>query len=104
VKKPRFFCDNCGAEVDRNTKICPKCGRFFSSVRCPRCGFAGAEKLFASGCPVCGYSVPSAPPKNSPRATAKKEPKKVTDALPLWVYILTALAVIGALGMLVALL
>ncbi|MDR2029525.1 MAG: zinc-ribbon domain-containing protein, partial [Treponema sp.] len=24
---PRFFCENCGAEVPRSAKSCPQCGR-----------------------------------------------------------------------------
>ncbi|MDR0998592.1 MAG: zinc ribbon domain-containing protein, partial [Treponema sp.] len=59
MKAPRFFCDNCGAEVDRDTKKCPQCGRFFASVRCPRCGYTGPEGNFAIGCPACGYSSSS---------------------------------------------
>ncbi|MDR0486871.1 MAG: zinc-ribbon domain-containing protein, partial [Treponema sp.] len=54
---PRFFCDNCGCEVEDNAKACPRCGRIFTSVRCPSCGYSGEEKLFANGCPKCGYSA-----------------------------------------------
>ncbi len=53
--KLRFFCDLCGTEVPRNTIRCPNCGRYFTAIQCPRCGFQGEEKDFASGCPSCGY-------------------------------------------------
>ena len=33
----------------------PSCGRTFTAVRCPRCGFEGGAKQFARGCPECGY-------------------------------------------------
>ncbi|GMO30240.1 MAG: zinc ribbon domain-containing protein [Spirochaetaceae bacterium] len=55
-KKPRFFCDHCGAEVSAFERKCPLCGRFFSAVRCPKCGFSGEEAEFSNGCPSCGYS------------------------------------------------
>jgi hypothetical protein len=56
VRKPsRFYCENCGGEVRANAKVCPHCGRFFSDVRCPACGFTGDSKLFVYGCPSCGY-------------------------------------------------
>jgi predicted RNA-binding Zn-ribbon protein involved in translation (DUF1610 family) len=84
-RKPRFFCDNCGVEVDRGAKACPRCGRFFASVRCPSCGYAGEERAFAGGCPSCGYSAPSLPGK--PAAG-----KKAAGPLPLWVYILSIVA------------
>ena len=58
-KAPRFFCEHCGAEVGRDERACPECGRFFSAVRCPRCGFSGSAGKFADGCPVCGYSMPA---------------------------------------------
>ncbi len=51
----RFFCDSCGREVPRNKVRCPGCGRFFSSVKCPKCGFEGEAVLFQKGCPSCGY-------------------------------------------------
>ena len=55
--KAKFFCENCGAEVPQNAKMCRHCGRFFSSVRCPACGATGKNSDFINGCPVCGYAV-----------------------------------------------
>jgi len=52
-KGPRFFCDNCSAEVGHSAKSCPNCGRFFESVRCPSCNFVGDENTFAKG-PLLG--------------------------------------------------
>ncbi|MCL1837122.1 MAG: zinc ribbon domain-containing protein [Treponema sp.] len=89
-KRPRFFCDNCGAEVDRGEKACPRCGRFFASVRCPACGYTDDENAFKNGCPSCGYS---APPGAS--YTARPPEKKVpAGPLPLWVYLLSIAAFI----------
>jgi len=101
-KKPKFFCDNCGAEVDRDLKACPQCGRFFAAVRCPKCGFSGEEKMFSSGCPSCGYS---APPSGKAHKTGRggqrekkaKEPLVMAGPLPLWVYIFSALALLIAI-------
>jgi predicted RNA-binding Zn-ribbon protein involved in translation (DUF1610 family) len=95
-----FFCDNCGTEVPRNSKRCPRCGRHFASVRCPRCGFTGEEFLFKDGCPLCGYCAPSvggAPPAAGGGAPARFPDGKKrgftkirAGKLPLWVYALTA--------------
>ena len=52
----KFYCDNCGTKVSRDTAKCPKCGRFFKSVRCPSCGLTGSPDLFVNGCPSCGYA------------------------------------------------
>jgi predicted RNA-binding Zn-ribbon protein involved in translation (DUF1610 family) len=99
MKKPRFFCEHCGAEVGRDVKACPRCGRFFASVRCPACGFSGEEKLFAGGCPVCGYSAPGARsslvPDTPPRVAAGK--------LPVWVYILTVFTLLFVFALLLIL-
>ena len=92
-KAPRFFCENCNTEVPKDAKCCPKCGRYFESVRCPACGFIGEEALFKDGCPVCGYSskdTQSSPSGNTSRDL--REPKKPAGALPAWVYLLTAAA------------
>jgi len=83
---PRFFCENCGAEVPRGAKRCASCGRHFASVLCPKCGFSGAEGLFSSGCPVCGYCV--SPRQSAPKSRSPSE-MKPAGALPLWVYALT---------------
>ncbi len=56
-KKAKFFCENCGAEVPENAKLCKKCGKFFISVRCPNCGRTGTSKEFKKGCPSCGYAT-----------------------------------------------
>lgn len=53
--KARFFCESCGAEVRHSERVCPSCGKTFTAVRCPRCGFEGGAKQFARGCPSCGY-------------------------------------------------
>jgi len=85
----RFFCDNCGEEVERNASRCSRCGRYFASVRCPECGFTGEEKLFAKGCPVCGYCDTGQMPDRLPQAPSESfftRPEK----LPRWVYIISA--------------
>jgi ssDNA-binding Zn-finger/Zn-ribbon topoisomerase 1 len=103
MKAPRFFCDNCGAEVDRDTKKCPRCGRFFASVRCPRCGYTGPEEDFAAGCPACGYSsIAGGGPgyrggRREPEGSRKYE---AAGGLPFWVYILTAALAAFVFGLL----
>ena len=105
-KEPRFFCDFCGTEVKRNDRICPKCGKFFSAVRCPNCGLTGQAALFVKGCPSCGYSVLPGSEESEGAATTKEKLKKprarhskaakhdkaeaAGDPLPLWVYIAVA--------------
>ncbi|AEF85727.1 conserved hypothetical protein [Treponema primitia ZAS-2] len=85
-----FFCENCGAEVKRDSKNCPKCGRSFASILCPACGFVGEEALFAGGCPVCGYTAPAqGAPKNHPGKTLPQ--KFSAGALPGWAYALAVL-------------
>lgn len=56
-KEAKFFCESCGSEVPRNSKVCPTCGKFFASVRCPQCGRIGTNEDFKAGCPTCGYAV-----------------------------------------------
>jgi uncharacterized membrane protein YvbJ len=97
-KKPRFFCDNCGTEVPRDEVKCPECGRYFSSVRCPACGFTGEVSSFKGGCPVCGYSSKAGSEKNNDASRANpQESKKPKGALPVWAYILSASVLIAIL-------
>jgi len=56
-KEAKFFCESCGSEVPRSSKVCPTCGKFFASVRCPQCGRIGSNDDFKNGCPTCGYAV-----------------------------------------------
>ena len=56
---PVFFCENCKKEVSANDKICPRCGKFFTDVRCPRCNHSGDVEDFTFGCPKCGYLNPA---------------------------------------------
>lgn len=51
----RFFCENCGNEVDEADDICRYCGAFFVAIKCPQCGFRGKQHHFRRGCPVCGF-------------------------------------------------
>jgi predicted RNA-binding Zn-ribbon protein involved in translation (DUF1610 family) len=89
MKQARFFCENCGAEAARDAKQCQKCGKFFSSILCPSCGFSGEEFLFDRGCPVCGYSTPEKPGSAKPSRSRTGE---AAGALPWWVYALTLCA------------
>jgi hypothetical protein len=97
-KKPRFFCDNCNSEVGQDAKVCPRCGRFFASVRCPSCGFTGEDSVFKGGCPSCGYSAPPAM-----KTPVDHPPDKLVPAgkLPLWVYILSIFAFISIIAVLI---
>ena len=113
-KQPKFFCENCNAEVRRDAVICPHCGRFFASVRCPACGFTGIHKEFKDGCPSCGYAfTPDVQEHNNSKG---KKQKKHTlfavrytghetgaqgdaDPLPVWIYgvVLMLCAVLAAI-------
>jgi ssDNA-binding Zn-finger/Zn-ribbon topoisomerase 1 len=103
-KKPRFFCDNCGAEVSMAAASCPRCGRFFASVRCPKCGFTGKDDDFSRGCPVCGYSaIPRGTGetlKKNGRWAGERQPGKTAGALPFWMYLFAALVFVCVLALL----
>ncbi|MDR1444441.1 MAG: hypothetical protein LBI94_06140 [Treponema sp.] len=99
TKKPRFFCDNCGAEVDMTAKNCPACGRFFASVHCPKCGFTGRDEDFVRGCPSCGYSVVPQKAGKTFKTNGYREQSGET-ALPFWIYLFAALVFICVLALL----
>ncbi|WP_010253679.1 zinc ribbon domain-containing protein [Treponema primitia] len=96
----RFFCENCGAEVKRNSKSCPKCGRSFANILCPACGFEGEEQLFSAGCPVCGYTADSSGNTPVPKPGKPSPPKFPAGSLPLWAYVLAILAFVAVLAIL----
>lgn len=99
-KQPKFFCENCNAEVRRNAAVCPHCGRFFASVRCPHCGFTGRQEEFKNGCPSCGYALSQENANNESVAAKKRKKRNIrtrqdsayalhttdSDPLPLWIY------------------
>jgi rRNA maturation protein Nop10 len=81
MKRPRYYCESCGVEVRKDARVCPRCGRFFSSVKCPRCGHVGMADDFTLGCPICGYADPAnAPPEPMGAAPASAPP------LPWWAF------------------
>jgi len=82
MKQPKYFCEHCGSEVGRKAKVCPHCGRFFSSVKCPHCGHVGVADDFLGGCPGCGY----AEGMNGNPEPWKTAPPPV-EPLPLWTWI-----------------
>lgn len=99
--KLRFFCDQCGTEVPRNTVRCPTCGRYFTAIQCPRCHFRGEEQDFAAGCPSCGYMRVPTRAKQSRRTSSGGVPLAPVSARLLRV---VGIVLAGALvGLLVAL-
>lgn len=107
-KPPDFFCEFCGAKVDKWAIQCGSCNRIFDSIKCPKCDFVGKADDFPNGCPKCGFqssslnklrdNIISAQGKNipnssksetragdSPKGTPSK-PKK-EKIYPLWVYL-----------------
>lgn len=109
----KFFCENCGSEVPRKSRFCPVCGKYFASVRCPKCGHTGASEDFKKGCPECGYAVNSnvslAQNKDSDDLfenynesknkiilnKSNKSNKSGQDgSLPVWIYITSILVLI----------
>ncbi|HUW42182.1 MAG TPA: zinc ribbon domain-containing protein [Rectinemataceae bacterium] len=90
MKRPRYYCERCGTEVKRDARFCPRCGRFFSSVKCPHCGYVGEADDFSLGCPVCGYAdAANAAPEPIGR------PAEGAQSLPWWSYPLAALLLLG---------
>lgn len=119
-KKAKFFCENCGEEVPEKAKICTHCGKFFTNVRCPKCGHQGNHRDFSNGCPNCGYSKQKSSilysnnqndlqnsdgtknifldfiDKTYSRKSKKKNYSNSKDnSLPAWIYIFTSFIFIG---------
>jgi predicted RNA-binding Zn-ribbon protein involved in translation (DUF1610 family) len=69
--KAHFYCANCGTEVAPKAERCPACGKFFTAVTCPACGFEADVDSFLKGCPACGYLVDTA--KEKARRVGRRE-------------------------------
>jgi predicted RNA-binding Zn-ribbon protein involved in translation (DUF1610 family) len=84
MAEPAFFCENCKREVLARDKICPHCGRFFTDVRCPKCGYSGEILEFHFGCPRCGYlsSAWFSPGASSPASVEILNPALFEGAAP----------------------
>lgn len=113
-KEAKFFCECCGSEVPRKSRFCPVCGKFFASVKCPKCGHTGAPEDFKMGCPECGYAVTNSNQASDLSAIAnsdnfsdktkptkqkqlKKQNKKQNNsdtALPVWTYVISVLVLV----------
>ena len=116
LKKAKFFCESCGSEVGKNDKVCTNCGKFFTSVRCPKCGNTGHSDEFVHGCPECGYAVRKTGSKlnknkndnympkilglysySSATGTSIKTEAASEGSLPVWIYIVSVLALFGVI-------
>ncbi|QTQ11831.1 zinc ribbon domain-containing protein [Treponema parvum] len=95
-KEAKFFCENCGAEVPQDAKFCRTCGRFFTSVRCPACGFIGVANVFTNGCPKCGYADSRLHFKEI--GFRSKDKKKGDSPLPVWIYLFVIAGLLGIIG------
>lgn len=90
----RFFCQNCGEEVQERDEICRSCGAIFVAIQCPQCGFRGKQHRFGDGCPECGYlgsrgnSVYRAPGPGGESDGAAHSPGRAARRreMPSWVF------------------
>ncbi len=98
MKRSRFFCENCRSEVRPHAKVCPHCGRFFESVRCPVCSYVGEADSFVRGCPTCGYAGDSATRQTGfERVEYRARPTGATKpATPRWVWPLALTMIVVA--------
>lgn len=112
----RFFCGNCGEEVDQRDELCPHCGAVFSAIKCPQCGYRGKLHEFRHGCPSCGFlgehRVRDTGGAPVPRASADSRPgflrklldlaagrsASATDGPPAWLFWLILAAMVASFG------
>jgi len=97
--KARYFCENCGKEVSPGASTCPWCGRAFTAVRCPECGFEGKAADFRTGCPVCGFNQPVPAASSAP---APRPPRK--SVLSARFYRIAGVVLLGLIAALLCLL
>lgn len=91
-----------------DAKVCRSCGRFFSSVRCPKCLYTDDARMFLHGCPRCGYAGGGG--SDETRADADWEIVSVADQpgltrphkdIPGWVWYVAAAVLTVAFAVLV---
>ena len=116
-KEAKFFCESCGSDVPRKAKVCPVCGKFFASVRCPNCGRIGSTEEFKDGCPSCGYAMRpdgtyyfrkgfKGKEKSGKKSSFElfdifgKKKNQGDSSLPAWIYIFCTLVLISLIIML----
>ncbi len=90
MKRPHYYCEGCGLEVRKDARVCPRCGRFFSSVKCPHCGYVGKADDFDRGCPSCGYAEAANPSPEPIKPLAVEAPP-----IPWWAFVVAALVILG---------
>jgi hypothetical protein len=76
--------------VRKDARVCPRCGRFFSSVKCPKCDYVGEADDFSAGCPVCGYALSFNPSPEPIRPLILPAPP-----LPWWAFLVVALVILA---------
>jgi predicted RNA-binding Zn-ribbon protein involved in translation (DUF1610 family) len=114
----RFFCGNCGEEVNQRDELCPHCGAVFSAIKCPQCGYRGKLHEFHHGCPSCGFlgehRVRDTGAAPSPRTAADSRPgffrklldltsgrsASATEGAPAWLFWLILAAMVASFGVL----
>jgi primosomal protein N' len=97
--KARYFCENCGKEVSPGATTCPWCGRVFTAVRCPQCGYEGKPSDFRKGCPSCGFNqpVPAAGPGAAPQPHQRLLPSARFYRIAGAILIVLLIALLGLL-------
>ena len=93
--KARFRCDNCGHHVPLKHDACPHCGKRFTAVLCPACGFEGDASLFRGGCPSCGYQGA----RTGAPAPGQRPRKPARPPLPGWFYLWSSVALLVVLAL-----
>jgi hypothetical protein len=85
--------------VGRDERACPECGRLFTSVLCPTCGYSAEPSKFIDGCPVCGYSGPvnAAGLDKPPLGNLRPAGNRAAAPLPLWTWLVAILALGAAI-------
>jgi RNA polymerase subunit RPABC4/transcription elongation factor Spt4 len=76
--------------VSKDAKVCPRCGSFFSSIKCPRCGYVGKADDFALGCPSCGSMEAPNPAPEPMRPLPVAAPP-----VPWWAFVAAGAVLVG---------